>query len=69
MSMKENPDLELRYKKFLRDLRRVEKFEPRSLYLYPIIRGVPFSDLHTALEMALLAKRRAKNDNMDTGEA
>lgn len=54
---------DLRLKKFLRRITAVSKLSPREEYLYPIMDGVPFKDLETALMMAIIAFKEAINDN------
>jgi hypothetical protein len=63
MIVKDDAYLERRFQRFLRDLSKVAGMRPRTEYLYPVMRGVPFQDFHTALHMAIEKHRRALNDN------
>lgn len=63
--MKES-NYDLRYKKFLYRINAVSKLVPRDKYLYPIMDGVPFKDLETAIMMAEISYKRIKNDNRKT---
>lgn len=56
------PDKDRKFEQFMVKLQRVAKMQPRSEYLYPIMRGVPYQDFHVSLEMAL-DQKPGKNDN------
>lgn len=54
--------LEQRFQAFLFKMIDVAKYKPKEKYLYPIMEGVPFRDLEVALDMAMLERHKA-NDN------
>lgn len=56
-------EYDIRLKKIVRRMNAVSKLSPREQYLYPIMDGVPFKDLETALMMAIIAFKDATNDN------
>lgn len=58
-----NSKYDQRLHRFLRRIKAVSRLVPREKYLYPIMDGVPFKDLETALMMAIIAFKEATNDN------
>ncbi len=58
-----NSEMDLRFQNFLTEFTKVSLMQPRERYLYPIMRGVPFSDLETALMMAGIDYAKAANEN------
>ena len=63
MSTHERREMDQRLQSFLIEFTRVSHMEPRERYLYPIMKGVPFSDLETALMMATIDYAKAANEN------
>ena len=54
---------DVRFYKFLRSIIRVSAMKPKEKYLYPMMDGVPFKDLETAILMAHIEHDDATNDN------
>lgn len=55
---------DVRFYKFLRGLISVSAMKPKERYLHPIMDGVPFKDLETAILMAHIEHEgKATNDN------
>jgi len=44
-----------RFMLFKRKLSMVSRLRPREKYLYPLMRGVPFKDMETSLEMVIIS--------------
>lgn len=58
----EKERMDQRFHTFLFKIIDVAKYRPREKYLYPIISGVPFNDLEVALDLAMIERSKA-NDN------
>lgn len=54
---------EVRFYKFLRGLINVSTMKPKGKYLYPLMDGVPFKDLETAILMAHIEHKSLANRN------
>lgn len=54
MKRADKQELDQRYRTFKHKLNLVGKLKPREEYLYPIIKGVPFNDTETALDIAIV---------------
>lgn len=53
-----------RFYMFLRGLMAISAMKPKDKYLYPMMDGVPFKDLETAILLAHIAHEgSATNDN------
>ena len=63
MSNSERREMDLRFQSFLIEFTRISLMEPRERFLHPIMRGVPFCDLETALMMANIDYAKAANEN------
>ncbi len=64
MKPEERERHDMDFQAFLKKLVEVAGYKPRAKYLYPIMRGVPFRDLNTALDMAVMERIKKKaNDN------
>ena len=59
MKRYDSKELDQRYEDFSKKLSIVGKLQPREEYLHPIIRGVPFNDTETALDMAIVRHKHA----------
>ncbi len=67
-----SPDLkkieyDRRFRLFLKQIVGVSCMKPKEKYLYPIMDGVPFKDLETAILMANIDYGIATNDNESKG--
>lgn len=62
LSLDEKEALDARFQKFMSRLLMVAKYAPMEKYLYPIMQGVPFRDMEVAIDMAMIEKSKA-NDN------
>jgi hypothetical protein len=58
---------DVRFYKFLRGIIRVSAMKPKSKYLYPIMDGVPFKDLETAILMAHIEHENIPTNDNDRG--
>lgn len=55
---------DVRFYKFLRGIISVSAMKPKDRYLHPLMDGVPFKDLETAILMAHIEHEgNATNDN------
>lgn len=54
---------EMRFRDFIRQIMDVRRMQPREKYLYPLMDGVPFRDLETAIMMVKIDYDIAANDN------
>lgn len=52
MKPEQQAQYDRRFQTFLRKLGRTARYQPREIYLYPIMDGVPFQDLEVALDLA-----------------
>lgn len=55
---------DLRYHRFLRDLKAVNQMKPKEHFLYRMMDTVPFKDLETAILMAQIEHAKAKKHNV-----
>ena len=60
-------EYDIRFRMFLRQIIGVSRMKPKEKYLYPIMDGVPFKDLETAILMANIDFGIATNDNENKG--
>ena len=56
-----------RFRTFLRQIIGISRMKPREKYLYPLMDGVPFKDLETAIAMANMNYENVTNDNEKRG--
>lgn len=62
--MKYNPQqYDMRFRDFIRQIMQVRRMQPREKYLYPLMDGVPFRDLETAILMVKIDYDIVANDN------
>lgn len=54
---------DMRFRDFIRQIITVRRMQPREKYLYPLMDGVPFRDLETAIMMVKIDYDIAANDN------
>lgn len=54
-----------RFQTFLSKIVEVAGYTPRCKYLYPLMKGVPFSDLEVALDIAIAARAKNKSNDND----
>ena len=54
---------DVRFYKFLRGIISASAMKPKEKYLYPMMDGVPFKDLETAILMAHIEHDDVTNDN------
>lgn len=64
MPEEEKISMDARFRSFMVKMLTVARYAPKEQYLYPIMSGVPFRDLEVALDLALLERSKA-NDNQD----
>ena len=69
MSETEEDRYDTLFSRFIRDLHDVAFLKPRSKYLYPVMKGVPFQDFHVSLQMIVQANKKQVNDNRKEMEA
>lgn len=67
ISQVKNMEYDMRFRTFLRQIIGVARMKPKEKYLYPIMDGVPFKDLETAILMANIDYGIATNDNREKG--
>ncbi len=60
-------EYDIRFRTFLRQIIGVSRMKPKERYLYPLMDGVPFKDLETAILMKNIDYGIAKNDNKEGG--
>ncbi|MFA5592687.1 MAG: hypothetical protein WC989_05185 [Micavibrio sp.] len=56
-------EYDIRFRTFLRQIIGVSRMKPKERYLYPLMDGVPFKDLETAILMKNIDYGIAENDN------
>ena len=54
---------DMHFRDFIRQIISVRRMQPREKYLYPLMDGVPFRDLETAIMMVKIDYDIAANDN------
>lgn len=59
---------DVRFRIFMRDLTMVSRMKPKEKFLYPIMDGVPFKDLETAILMAKIDYTRKIDDTVNDNE-
>ena len=60
-------EYDIRFRTFLRQIIGVSRMKPKERYLYPLMDGVPFKDLETAILMKNIDYKAAGNDNKGKG--
>lgn len=54
---------DMRFRDFIRQIMSVRRMQPRDKFLYPLMDGVPFRDLETAMLMVQIDYDVSANDN------
>lgn len=60
---KEIMEYEVRFRSFIKQIIGVSRMKPKRKYLYPLMDGVAFKDLETAILMTNIDYNKVTNDN------